>query len=632
MKTRPEIEKINREEKIKNHLRELENLGYDILAGSPSRGVRDEIKNTERDTMANYYTGLRNAESEGQKAEMSAGASYNSALRTLDQEPNQFNFGDSQEDNAGNASEANYRGRSPQSVQEQRSSQKMPWDINLNGNQMMSEDPVLKRKIEEEKIRTSQMASMMPSDAKTNMGDNIPRRVEQPIDTAQKYGKRDEPHKVIQKQAINKVATAQKARVNNAIISAPLTQNLPEQNAILKKWEESALAVGNAMQAGDEEAAKAHARAADDYLQKLEDNAKLERDVMEDYKKGIAAIDEHVNRNRFFDEMPLMNKVLAAVSLFVGSRTQGADNAALSVLDSEIQKDIQNQKLEYERKGDKANNLYKISAGIIKSDMGRASLTYAIINEGIKAKLEERQSGLIPLRTRERINAFLLQRQDAINSSLQNSALEKLKAAHTIQAIKTAAAREGTEYARQANLRAETDIKKTERTSQYGTDAKVRNKQLSTAFEAIIPRKKEAVDYMEDLANSVNELKAYSVSNPYYSREREMIKAKIERLSGRLASIVNDRTGGVVVAEAKLAEKALNRISAVDQWWNAITTKGGATERANELREWANGIRDASANQFNSAFMKQDGSTFSRDEIDQALGFTKVSEIPQERK
>jgi hypothetical protein len=123
----------------------------------------------------------------------------------------------------------------------------------------------------------------------------------------------------------------------------------------------------------------------------------------------MEAIDVEVNKTRLWDNMPVGNKLIAAISLFAGAFTRDGQNRALSTLQSEIDKDVQNQKLEYERKGEKAKNAYAIASKFYTGEKERLAMAHAITNESLAAKAMELEAGIQPQKTKEAIEKFKLQ-------------------------------------------------------------------------------------------------------------------------------------------------------------------------------------------------------------------------------
>lgn len=371
---------------------------------------------------------------------------------------------------------------------------------------------------------------------------------------------------------------------------------------------------------GNLEAAKLAAKNADDSFKKLNDIADIQKDIFKKFQKDFNEIDVDVNRNRLWDNMPIANKIVAAVALFAGAMTGASKNQALESLKDAMNNDIQDQKDEYERKGDKIKNAYSIASKYYDGETDRLKMASLIQGEMVNAKLAEIKSKQILPEASAAIDKIIIENENNKRKIIS----EQLKDQIELQAklIGAEAQKERGEYYKEQKNKIIS-----ERSSPWGFGSVVRKQQLATSFDAIAPRRMETIDLMDNLANQVQALDSVKVWSPSYKRERDEIRANINNLAGRLASLINDKTGGVIVEEAKLSKEALTYLTSVNSFMSALTTRGGALERANSLREWTERIKDGARNAFNGAYMRNDNSRYSKEEIDNMLGFTKPTKV-----
>jgi hypothetical protein len=313
--------------------------------------------------------------------------------------------------------------------------------------------------------------------------------------------------------------------------------------------------------------------------------------------------------------MPIGNKLIAAVSLFAGAFTRDGKNRALATFQQELEKDLQAQKLEYDRKGDKAKTAYAIASKHTNDELARMQMARTIQAGLIEAKLTDLKASLIRPEAQKAIDTLQYQMEVAKKEGISKGIEKQIEMQSKL--VSASAQKERGDY-----YKAQKDRLLAERTSRWNPSAVVRTKSLATSFDALAPRRMETIEMLDSLANEVQGLSAIKGVSPFHVREREKIRATISQLAGRFASLINDKTGGIVVKEADLAEEALRRITGVDSFMNAITTSGGALERANDVRKMREQIKNSARRSFNSAYMKPDGGTFDDNEIDESLGFT----------
>lgn len=233
---------------------------------------------------------------------------------------------------------------------------------------------------------------------------------------------------------IKKVIENTQKEVFSAASSAPITSQSSSFKNLVDQLEKDSMDLANAKMSGQKDLAEEARQNAISNLEKIQAMANGERDATDKYISDLSQIDDHISRTRLVDDMPIMNKLVAGIALFVGSRTADGKNQALSVLNSEIEKDIQNQKTEYERKSGKVKNAYESVSKYYQNESMRYSLTKAATADMMLAKISEIEAGNIPLQTKIALDQFKINLEATRNSStaaglkeavdLQNSILE----------------------------------------------------------------------------------------------------------------------------------------------------------------------------------------------------------------
>ncbi len=218
-------------------------------------------------------------------------------------------------------------------------------------------------------------------------------------------------------KGLQDVVAAQKKTISDKVSVLPFMKNDKQAKDLTSAWEKSLMDVAEATKNGQHDLAVQKGKEADDYMNKLNQLADMEKNTTDSFLKNLNEIDEHVNSTRLWDNMPLSNKLVAAASLFVGAFSNESKNRALETLQGEIDKDIQNQKLEYNRKGEKAKNAYAIAAKYYDNEKARLNLAHAITLESLNAKANDLEASMMPLKAKNAIEELKMRLAMAAQNS-----------------------------------------------------------------------------------------------------------------------------------------------------------------------------------------------------------------------
>ena len=245
-------------------------------------------------------------------------------------------------------------------------------------------------------------------------------------------------------EQVQKAHAEQVEQQKQSLENHPLNDMLkrsPVFNKALDDYETATMNAANLLAGGMMDKAMIESGAADNAFEQLKNFQNNSQANYDNFMKNMDQLDEHINKNRFIDNMPIANKILMGVSLFAGAFTRDRQNAALDMVQSEIQKDMDRQKLEYERGKEKAENIYNIASKFTNDTWERNKLAEQIMYQMAAARLDMAKAQSLPMQTKAAIDQMkaqflglgnkdaleMLQKQLNISKTMQEMDINKTK-------------------------------------------------------------------------------------------------------------------------------------------------------------------------------------------------------------
>jgi hypothetical protein len=404
--------------------------------------MRDEASNPTESEMAPYTGEKSQVQDEIRGAEEGFSTAAYENMRMLDNEPKQYDFG--AEDPRGNAIEA---GRTPQSlglpdfsdfmkdVGTNQPQQEAPAQVPMapnNSNQYMNQAMQGLTPPSNNQLPSTQANQNATQQAMPAFNNEIPSNFTHgalgsaPMEKKPGTDFAITPSTPIQKAHAEHIDEVTQ-KVSGLAKQAPVTSSTPEWEKTWKTIADLNNGIAKSLQDGNIDIAKQKQAEATKLQNRLQEVADMEKATKDKYVSDINAIDDHVNRTRLMDDMPLGNKLIAAASLFAGAFARTGQSRALASLQSEIDKDVQNQKVEYDRKMDKAKNAYAIAAKFEEGEKERLKLAHAITAESLASKMDELNAGVYTDKVKVSNEMLKNQLRDSYNKNLMDNYMNRLK-------------------------------------------------------------------------------------------------------------------------------------------------------------------------------------------------------------
>lgn len=220
----------------------------------------------------------------------------------------------------------------------------------------------------------------------------------------------------------------------------------------LKRFEEATNNASNLLSQGMMDKAKIESGAADEAYNQLKNYGDMAKKNYDDFMKKMESLDDHVNKNRLVENMPIANKLLMAVSLFAGAFTRDRQNSALNMIQSEIQKDMDIQKTEYERGKAKAENIYKIASNYSSNEWERNKLAEQIMYQMAASRLDMAKAQALPEQTKAAIEQMKASFMNIGSKDSLEVLQKRLNISKTMQDMDLANAKHGMEVGKSVIL------------------------------------------------------------------------------------------------------------------------------------------------------------------------------------
>jgi hypothetical protein len=226
-----------------------------------------------------------------------------------------------------------------------------------------------------------------------------------------------------------KVQESVRQKVQAISARAPVSASSDYFKQLIAQTEKDTIELSEAKKNGQLDLAKQAALNASNNLRMLEEISNREMAAKDKYLEDLKSLDDHIYRNRLWDSMPITNKFVAGISLFASALNPYGKNQALETFQNEMEKDIQRQKIEYDRKRGNVENEYAKVAQFYKDEGVRYSLTKAVMADALLAKASEIEAGNIPMQTKVSLDQWKAQ----LESQRQINGLDAMKKMLDIQ-------------------------------------------------------------------------------------------------------------------------------------------------------------------------------------------------------